>query len=335
MMNRTIKKKLYIGIPLVLLVLGLGVFMQRYAHRKAIPLTSYAQEKIVIADIQSIAKTKGAKVAYDELKAKYATNQTQTHDLAHVVGRIAYDQLGAQGFAICDANFAFGCYHGLLEELITKQGLGGTLDARAACNSLSPRGQVISCLHGIGHGVMGYRGNLTKALTDCAAFSADERTYCYDGSYMEYYSGVMLEGAKELAVSIDKPWAACSGKLTESQPLCVRNHLFYLLYTKVLTSQTLPTACTKLEATLQTVCVQTSGLYATQTTPTNDTAIQTLCNGFPTIDNRALCTTHAAQELVFQNISIDRARALCQSLPVIKQPACTQVVEDTIKIYGK
>ncbi|MBI2053175.1 MAG: hypothetical protein HYT41_00305, partial [Candidatus Sungbacteria bacterium] len=73
------------------------------------------------ADISKFKETlerKGAREAYAYLKGQWAANQVAAHDLAHMVGRFAAEELGTQGFAVCDEYFSFGCYHGLLEELI-------------------------------------------------------------------------------------------------------------------------------------------------------------------------------------------------------------------------
>jgi hypothetical protein len=122
-------------------------------------------------ELKRMSQQHGVQHAYEYLRQKWQRDQITGHDLAHLIGRLAYEQLGDKGFGICDTNFGFGCYHGLMAALVKQQGNPGIETARRACNSLAPRGHALSCLHGIGHGIMmDSKGELNPAVSTCQEF---------------------------------------------------------------------------------------------------------------------------------------------------------------------
>lgn len=287
--------------------------------------------------IRSIGEKEGAKAAYEKLKKMYPTDQVRGHDLAHTIGRLAYAQEGIDGFAtICDVQFSFGCYHGFLAELIKTEGLQqGIAVAEGACNKLLSSGGVASCLHGLGHGVMAETLDISQAITECRQLKDSHPLYCYDGSYMEYYSGVMAgDIAGSEAISAAEPWKFCLSQPESAQTQCVRNHTHYLLYGPTPKMDTLQN-CTRLEKTLGDFCIQSVGLFATQNSHTPALAPETLCRGFVSSSDQFQCMAFAAKEIVFEGKPIAEAVALCNTLEADGQTQCLAAVEETKQEYRR
>lgn len=314
------KKHIAIAAVVTLVALGLTVYLQRQARRATTdsPI-DFKEQQTEIQSLREYAAKNGVVAAYEKVKVEHAANQAAGHDFAHVIGRIAYEQMGTDGFSVCDSNFGFGCYHGLMEELIREKGPSGYDIARSSCNKLAGVGQIASCLHGLGHGVMGSVGNITKAIEQCKTFADNERAYCYDGSYMEYYTGVMEDYTKGQQV-IDKndPWKFCLGQYAEAQTQCVRNVTLTMAYRPEYGSDLAIAKCGELSDALRTSCVGTIGLYAVQANGIELEVIRGVCQKFPEKAQYASCMESSARELVFQG-NIPKAEQLCTTDSAIRK----------------
>lgn len=309
---------------------GRGV---RGLHRHAEEPT-VADTVIEVENIKAISQQQGVQRAYAHLKQQWQNNPSAGHDLAHVIGRFAYEQLGEKGFGICDAHFGFGCYHGLMETLIEQQGDRGIETARSACNSLPSRGPAMSCLHGIGHGIMGSKGEVAPAVSTCQGFPPEDRPYCFDGVFMEYYTGLMKGKVQKRAVAGDNPWQFCSGLPKEAQSQCVRNQTMYMLYMKPEGYGDVAASCMTLASDLQLFCTHSFGLVATQRSQGSTDKVIEMCGAFPRTSVKNDCIIAAAQELVFQNQPLPLAHTLCSSLDKGDQEKCEAIISGVRATYG-
>ena len=286
------------------------------------------------ATIKSIAQKSGVEKAYEYLKQTWGNNPVEGHDLAHIIGQLAYQEKGMKGFAVCDSAFGFGCYHGLLEVLLKEDGPQAITKSRQACDTLPLAGQVASCLHGIGHGVMSYDTDIKLAVKDCGVFPDSERSYCYDGVFMEYYTGIMKLQGKNLTVDFNKPWDFCLSMPGEAQGQCVRNATFFLLYSGPNTATSLVEACNELASQLKPYCVQTAGLYAAQTANGNIESVNNFCKNFKNQADQSSCISSAAQEFIFENKGQAATQKLCQNLTGDWQVKCQDGISQMMKAYG-
>ncbi len=303
-------------------------------HDQQTATTANPASSAEIAYIQDLAKQKGGAAAYAYLKDQWKNKQAQGHDLAHVVGRLLYQEQGIKGLAVCDSNFAFGCYHGFLEDLVKKQGEGGLASAEQGCKDLGLPGVVASCIHGIGHGVLGYKGDITAALPLCQQFPQTESSYCFDGAFMEYYNGIM-ESSTKISIDYSNPWKFCLGMINETQGQCVRNQIFYMLNS---TPEKLAPAiktCAQLTDSLKTFCITSVGLFATQHSEGNPKSAGAVCKNFSASVDQNACVTGSAQEFVFEQFPVATARQLCSSLDQVGSQVCLNAVEGIAKDYGR
>ncbi len=287
-----------------------------------------------IKSIQDLAKTKGVVAAYDWIKKQYGSSPTQAHDLAHIVGRLAYEQQGIKGFDVCDNQFGFGCYHGLLEILIKDKGDEAIDIARKGCTGLSLQGQVASCLHGIGHGIMAEKGNLKEAVRQCSNFPSGEQIYCFDGVYMEYYIGTMKRPGGNLSFDYQKPWDLCLSMTSASQGQCVRNATFHLLYSDSKNLSKAAGACDVLSQALRPNCLQSFGLYAAQISEGDPQPVMHVCTNFSKSADKAFCISAAAQEFIFEGKGVASSQNLCNALEGTLKQTCMDGISQITQQYG-
>jgi hypothetical protein len=286
-------------------------------------------------NIKSISQQQGVLQAYEHLKQQWPNNHMAGHDLAHVIGQLAYEQLGDKGLGICDAHFGFGCYHGLMETLIKRRGERALETARSACNSLASRGQAMSCIHGIGHGIMGSKGEVTAAVRTCQGFPLEDRPYCFDGVFMEYYTGIMKGEVPPPEVAGDKPWQFCFGVTQEAQTQCVRNQAMYMLSLKPEGYRDVAASCMTLASDLQPFCTHSFGLTATQRSRGSTDKVIEMCSTFTKASMKNDCIIAGAQEFVFQNQPLQLAHTLCSSLNRDDQEKCESIIGRTMKAYDR
>lgn len=287
-----------------------------------------------IGAFKEMIAQKGVRVAYAYLKEQWKTNSVAAHDLAHLAGRFAADELGAQGFSLCDENFSFGCYHGLLEELIRQKGSAAIEDARSGCNALSPQGKIASCIHGIGHGVLAWKGSrILHALDVCTSLPEQEKGYCADGVFMEYYTGVMQRDDTTPKDSSPDTWDFCLTMPQQFQPQCVRNQTFSLLYYRGDAFASAIHACGKLSGELKEACVRSAGLFATQRARGSADAARSVCGVFTDTDDHALCISSAAQEFIFERFPESSAQDLCNVLTASAKQRCEQGIAEIRVLY--
>jgi len=140
----------------------------------------------------------GGKEAYQVLKQNLAIedmSQGKKHMVAHDFGEALYRVLGVDGVAVCDNDFAFGCYHSFFGWAILDKGLTILPELDQACiNIYGEKG--LGCQHGIGHGViveLGYE-KLALALDECSKLNWQGPIGgCTSGVLMEFNMHTMQE----------------------------------------------------------------------------------------------------------------------------------------------
>jgi hypothetical protein len=136
--------------------------------------------------------------ALDDAAAKDSTILRGAHQLAHALGRQAVAVHGGDASVIreCRADFASGCYHGVVEAFIQARGKVEMAELERMClgtGSIERPGPIYECIHGLGHGVLGASGfDLGMALHHCDALSASKfQSACHSGAFMEAISSAL------------------------------------------------------------------------------------------------------------------------------------------------
>ena len=190
--------------------------------------------KELSAYFKMLGRKKGAKYAFEVLKAVPLPPNTDLHLLAHAIGDELYKQEGAKGIKICTEDFRNACSHSIVIGLLTEKGENAFPEISAACHSApGGSGAYTMCFHGLGHGVLAYNGyDLKKTITMCgltgtAAYGNQETYQCISGAIMELISGgfhnpELWETQRKKYFSDTDPLAPCSSDFMPSaaRPLC-------------------------------------------------------------------------------------------------------------------
>lgn len=285
----------------------------------------------------------GATTAYERFKEQ-AKKSDSPHLEAHKFGGALYETKGIAGIEVCDASFAYGCYHELTGRAVNDRGKGALPEANAQCRESE---NFLSCQHGIGHGILsvtGYkRDALISALDTCASLAdADTIGGCIGGVFMEYNLRTMLsikrkEGSSLRTLPDENVYAPCDtlSKTTHQeacyfwQPQLWIQNMFEQKdgYKTIL--QTVTNRCMRLKNTAyRNRCVEGLGnafvgeLSRRKIQHTN--VASDICKYLPTGSDRYRCIVHAAGAFIGNEDSRTKAAALCGSLPEEKEVSCRE-----------
>lgn len=168
--------------------------------------TDYSKKREIIKKLSM----KDPKKAWEYLKlvaiedGKVVDN---VHEFAHMIGNAMYDKYGLEGMKSCSKEIIYGCYHGIAEKMLLKEGIHSIKKIESECINLYPPDENgvprdPGCIHGIGHGILSWHNlDLKKALNDCDLLGGLYKGFCYNGVFME------------LAVSSTNPFPKNSSKL--------------------------------------------------------------------------------------------------------------------------
>lgn len=147
----------------------------------------------------------GSEKAHSELKEKLASEDyPRQHTIAHLFGTLLYEKTGTKGVSVCDQMFGFGCFHGFFARALSLEGEKAVAKMNEACFAkfgMASQG----CQHGIGHGVIEYRGrnNLAQALEDCKMTTQTRKIFgCTSGVFMEYNIPIILSDEQAEDINI-------------------------------------------------------------------------------------------------------------------------------------
>jgi hypothetical protein len=332
------KKWIFVFLCVCLLVASFVRLASHFHAARSVPaprqIPQVQTEQQAENMLEEIAASTGVNAAFQYLKTSWGDRPIQAHVLAHLIGKIAYEQLGKNGIRICDPSFAFGCYHGFLAALVQDLGDRGIDIARTGCHALPHQGDVIACLHGIGHGVMEWKGEIHRAIARCEQFPLTERAYCFDGAYMDFDIDAMEYGDRTVT-STENPWSFCTGNRMpkNAQPMCIRNQTF-LLISMGKTPQDVAVACASLPAELKEMCISSIGIYSADKKGRSAEMTERTCASFPAAKDVTDCEIYAAEEFVFEN-SDSIAQQLCASMTGTGNTMCLRMIAIKDISYGR
>ncbi len=257
------------------------------------------------------------------------------HEFAHIVGHQAFEKFGLDGVKICDETFAFGCFHGVTEKMLLKNGLKNIKAIEEGCLRVFPPDKsqnYTGCIHGTGHGVYGFEGgNLKKSLADCDVISQPYRQYCYDGVFMENSSAPASRIFDE-----KNPWKLCANLDERYHRNCARyqSQIFLGKFGSPNSLNLVGQNCALGPSTLlRETCFESLGYYVAQNALGVPAEILKKCGQMSDKEGKEICTSGAATESVFQKYSgfADSAIKLCKTLTEPRQLACLNNINRMLK----
>lgn len=197
-------------IKFILIALITVVFLS-YRHFSNKPPVNIAQESPSISDKRKYWEDRidqiSAEKTYQEFKIKSANDNVSGHANVHLFGEVLYDKLGISAVTICDEFKGQGCFHGLFEKAIFKNGLSEISLFNFFAQECSKRYEVGSgCHHGIGHMVAYYKKyDINNALEFCKTLPgfSTANSGCVGGVFMEYNLRSMRGWEASIPV---RPW---------------------------------------------------------------------------------------------------------------------------------
>ena len=257
------------------------------------------------------------------------------HDLAHLSGSLIYGKSGFDGIKHCSSEFAFGCYHGFLDEAFKKD-LDHLIDAQNACMKLASgiTGPVASCIHGIGHGVASFysTNDLKGSLLSCRKLTQGQE-YCFDGVFMEF-----VRSAPEAFFKKEDPLYPCNELEKEYgyaySFACGRNQPSLLMSRFSLGFDQVVTVCLNSSSTpFKQACFDSLGFALA-----SSDVLQIIngCQKIGVAEYVLRCSKAAAGELVFQEVPLwhEKSQTVCNAFPQ-GSDECLKHIERLIKEYGR
>lgn len=295
---------------------------------------AYADE---LLKVSSLAEA-DPKQAWEYLKSEYLIDGQQIgnpHELAHLVGGKLYEQFGLTGLSVCDEAFAFGCYHGVTQELLLQEGKKAVRAVQSQCLEIFPQEQfakAASCIHGMGHGLLSRaQGKLKVALQNCDLLDQAYREFCYDGVFMENSFLVVNP-------DLTDPWQFC-GKLAQIYQLgCARYQTAILLSAHQNDFAKVAAACESAPSQfLNERCSQALGLFIAQQSQGRLQNILAACLSIGSSHGQEQCVSGAATETVFQAYQDwqQTAQSLCESIKNSQGEECFIQVALTAQNYER
>lgn len=288
-------------------------------------MTGSAREEIIVglaqkstakawACLKSVAISKGAVIL-------------NVHDLAHIIGNAAYKQNGLKGVSACDSAFAYGCFHGVTEQLLLEEGPESVEQIAKECRILFPAGNpqadnYTGCLHGMGHGLLSYENlDLPRALSWCQKLAKNDQQFCFDGVFMEYAGSAAEQTMRE-----NSPWAICEGLGEEFHIACARYQPNLWQNAFGWNTEKSAKACVRGNTpTLRDNCLDSVGFIIAQRHPGDKEKILAGCSPIESYEYKAKCLTATALENKFQRYTgwEEFSKEICQSLAKPWDAYCT------------
>jgi hypothetical protein len=307
-----IKKYALVAVLFFAILILLGVVFFAYFYKELSPQTDIA---VLRKDFTSNLTSRNPTEVYADFKETYSHKPFFVqHAIAHLFGDSLYEALGASGIHVCDADFNFGCFHGLLSKAIRTEGLQAVPSLDDACFDESLVTKSSQCQHGIGHGILEFLGteNLAGAIEACGSTRpANPLAGCMSGVFMEYNAPLVTDEenfylAPPAFYDPDRPYAPCTDFSDPTVQLsCYHEIPQRWQYTYQDDYRTIGALCAGLEKMQQRqVCF--SGLGFIVPASNEYSAEQTVasCNLIEDLEGKKTCLMHAAW--AFESIARDR-----------------------------
>lgn len=285
--------------------------------------------------LRSLSQRKSVDYAWKFIQDAYdgeVGDKGRAHDLAHFMGGLIFENKGFDGMGICTPTFAFGCYHGFLDQAF-KNDLSQLDKAAEGCSKIGQGGPMASCIHGIGHGVASFykTADLSSALLSCDKLSQGA-TYCHDGVFMEFGRNAAPNFYK--VNSFLYPCDYVDEKYVFS---CGRNQPNVLMQRFNFSFDDVGDLCLNAQnEDFKLACFDSLGFIAASSSSGSANKILDSCNKIGDVKFRAKCATAAAGELIFQDVVGWREEApkVCDSLGDFKSD-CTKHLQNLMTDYAR
>lgn len=142
-----------------------------------------------------LAERVGVEEALEIVEHSSLPHTGEGHLAVHQIGFYAYRQHGPTAILKCKDYFLYACYHGVIIEAASDEGLATIAQMADLCKASANR--YFQCAHAVGHSILAmWNYDLPEALKDCDKLFEKETAFpealssCHNGAFMENLFGV-------------------------------------------------------------------------------------------------------------------------------------------------
>jgi hypothetical protein len=322
-----------------------------HAHADAGLHATASEEELakdpVYQSLQQLLSKQGTEAAIARLQQLVADPAVlrMAHPYAHALGRFSFSHYGgaSEAFQHCTADFASGCYHGVLEEYLKTRPVLEAKDIVSLCGSGIATPDIFvkfQCLHGLGHGLtLLYQHDIFKALQYCDYLGADwDRQSCYGGVFMEniiFASEPHDHGGEHKTfLNRDEPLYPCTIVATQYRYQCYNLQSSAILMFNGQNYAQTAKECDKAPEQYISVCYMSLGRDISGATLRNpNTSIEFCLQG--TQSHWGDCLAGVAKDFVNTDYNPDAGLALCGKAPDSTKTSCYGAIgEMLLSLYS-
>lgn len=179
-----------------------------------------------------LAERVGVEQALEIVERSPLPHTGEGHLAVHQIGFYAFKLYGPDSILRCKDYFLYACYHGVLIEAASNEGLKTVAAMADKCKGSA--GRYFQCAHAVGHSLLAmWNYDLPEALEDCDEVFEKEAGFpgalssCHNGAFMENLFGVHDWGTdnapKREWLQDDDPYFPCTAFEAKYQQGCWLN----------------------------------------------------------------------------------------------------------------
>jgi len=263
------------------------------------------------------------------------------HISAHIIGNSLFENYGVDGIQVCTKEFAFGCYHGVMEDFLIQEGPENIKKIEGACMQKFPNYETTEsdrfaeCIHGIGHGLLVWEEyNIDAALLHCDKLdnSFNQQIECSGGVFMENSDF----GPSNFIKKTVDVWGVCRNLEKKYQFKCGWYHPLLLGRVFKMEKGEIAAACIYAPTEiLSQNCIRQMGAWSVRKNPHNIERIKMDCSLFSQKELNFDCIGSAAYILTYYEFKNwkENSQELCETLSGHWREECINTINKAIKKY--
>lgn len=273
----------------------------------------------------------GPQVTYQEFKKLVSQEKLALqHGFSHIMGELLYQKKGLNGFAVCDQEFNYSCYHGFFTAALADKGVSIVRELNKVCeDTYNPLPS--PCQHGIGHGLMAYLGRdkLVEALGLCKLTNQTNPLHgCTSGLFMEYNASSHFSSTSGVidrrSLNPENPHEPCNSIVPqEFRSSCYAEIPLWWREVYNRDFDLIGKLCQSIEVkSHQSACYQGVGLVIAPTTNYNVNEVKILCKKMPDLTSQSQCLAETYKVFKALPGHQDKANQICEDLPNLDKTLC-------------
>lgn len=190
-----VRLPLAIRILCMVIVVGVGVGMYRWVAYYQTHITPSVLRNLQGKELQEViyamVRSQPMFLVNIELKQAFPQELPWMHIIGHYIGEETYRRHGLSAIGMCDTNYNFGCYHGVVQYVARLHGPDPVFLEKLYNACIDQTQSSANCSDPLGHASATLVDfDIPKALQLCDKFFSipNEQMHCGLGVFMEYFN---------------------------------------------------------------------------------------------------------------------------------------------------